>query len=86
MAFRTIEISNSANIHIKRRAIARSLAGGGLSSRVWNTCMIGKKKLTILSAIEVMCESLKNCYLKNDTTLLELPTVIKIEKMGLINE
>lgn len=51
-----------------------------------NACMIGKKKLTILSAIEVMCESLKNCYLKNDTTLLELPTVIKIEKMGLINE
>ena len=51
-----------------------------------NACMIGEKKLTILSAIDIMCESLKRCYLYEDVDLLELPMVIGVEKMELINE
>jgi CRISPR-associated protein Cas1 len=51
-----------------------------------NACMIQKQKSTILSAISVMCESLKQCYLENDISLLELPTVLPIESLELVNE
>ena len=51
-----------------------------------DACMIDGHKMTILSAIDIMCESLKRCYLENDIELLKLPTVIQIEEMELINE
>lgn len=51
-----------------------------------NACMIGEQKMTILSAIDVTCESLKNCFLDEDTSLIKLPTVLTIESMELINE
>ena len=51
-----------------------------------NACLMQNHKMTILAAIDIMCESLKRCYFENDISLLELPTVTKTEKMGLISE
>jgi len=51
-----------------------------------NACVLDGYKMTVLSAVDIMCESLKRCYLENNTELLKLPTVIPIEEMELINE
>ena len=117
MAFRTLEITNPADIHIKNHqleitqekfaycygdsvwkeySIVHQNTGNSirlskaeryeLAHGLHNACMIQKQKSTILSAISVMCESLKQCYLENDISLLELPTVLPIESLELVNE
>lgn len=51
-----------------------------------NGCIMDGRKMTILSAIDMMCESLKKCYMEDEPNLLKVPTVIPIENMELVNE
>lgn len=51
-----------------------------------NACMIKEEKMTILSAIDIMVESLKKCYLEEDSSILETPIILPVEKMELISE
>jgi len=37
-----------------------------LSHVLHNGCILGGHKMTILSAIDTMCESLKKCYIKDN--------------------
>ena len=46
-----------------------------------NLCVINNKKMTILSAIDIMCESLKRYYKSYSELEIHLPEVIAVEKM-----
>lgn len=51
-----------------------------------NACIMEGHKMSILSAIDIMVESLRRCYLEKHSSLLCLPTVIPEENMELVNE
>jgi len=57
-----------------------------LSGVLFNACMIGKTKTNIISAIELMCESLKRIILDDSEENLKLPTILAIEKKEDITE
>ncbi len=51
-----------------------------------HACMVDDKKISISSAIDEVCESLRRCYLEEDVSLLKLPTVIELEEINPIGE
>lgn len=61
----------------ERRALAQVLH---------NACMVEGTKVNILSAIEIMVESLKRIILEDSDELLKLPVVIPIEELEGITE
>lgn len=61
----------------ERRAVAHVL---------YNACIIDGTKVNIMSAIDIMIESLKRIILDDSEELLKLPTVIPIEEMEGITE
>ena len=50
-----------------------------------NACIVDGKKMTVLSGIDIMVESLKNAVI-NETTEIILPIIIPVESLELINE
>lgn len=57
-----------------------------LAGILFNACMIDGTKVNIISAIELMCESLKRIILDGSDEDLQLPTILVIEKMEDITE
>ena len=57
-----------------------------LAGVLFNACMIEGKKINIISAIELMCESLKRIILEGSGEELQLPTILATEKMEDITE
>lgn len=51
-----------------------------------NACIVDGTKVNIMSAIEIMAESLKRIILDNSNELLKLPIIIPIEEMEGITE
>lgn len=51
-----------------------------------NACIVDGTKVNIMSAIEIMVESLKRIILDNSNELLKLPVIIPIEEMEGITE
>ena len=51
-----------------------------------NACMVEGTKVSVLTAIDMMCESLKRIVLHNSTEKLQLPIVLPVENMGGITE
>lgn len=49
-------------------------------------CFIDGKKISINAGIEVMCESLKRCFVEKDTSYLKLPMIIDIEDIDVFSE
>ena len=48
--------------------------------------MVGRAKVSVLAAIEMMCESLKRILLKETDEELSLPTVLPTEFMEAVTE
>lgn len=48
--------------------------------------MMNEHKITVIHAIDLMCESLKQCYYEDNIELLLLPKILPLEIMELINE
>lgn len=57
-----------------------------LASILNHACIIKKQKMPIINAIDVMCDSLKRKYLDEDGTMLDLPEIIPIERLNMVNE
>ncbi len=57
-----------------------------IASVLHNACMVNGTKVNLLSAIDLMCESLKRIILENSNESLILPTILPIEKMDGITE
>lgn len=57
-----------------------------LSGVLYNACLMAGTKVNIISAIELMCESLKRIILDGSTEELQLPTILTMEKMEDITE
>lgn len=51
-----------------------------------NACIVDGVKINIMSAIDIMVESLKRIILDNSTEKLKLPLIIPIEAMEGITE
>ena len=51
-----------------------------------NACVVNGTKVNLLSAIDLMCESLKRIILDDSNESLVLPTILPIEKMEGITE
>lgn len=51
-----------------------------------NACMIDGAKVNIISAVEIMCESLKRIILDKSDEKLKLPTILPIESLEGITE
>ena len=51
-----------------------------------NACMIEGKKMTILSAIDIMIETLRNFVLDEGWQKLTLPVILPVESAELVNE
>ena len=56
-----------------------------LAQVLHNACIIDGKKMTVLSGIDVMVESLKNAMI-DETSEITLPIILPVESMELINE
>ena len=48
--------------------------------------MMDGQKITVIHAIDLMCESLKQCYYEDSIELLVLSKIIPLELMELITE
>lgn len=57
-----------------------------LSGILYNACLIEGTKVNLISAIELMCESLRRIVLDGSAEELQLPTILAIEKMEDITE
>lgn len=57
-----------------------------IASVLHNACMVNGTKINMLSAIELMCESLKRIVLEDSHEPLTLPTILPIERMEGITE
>lgn len=57
-----------------------------IASVLHNACMVNGTKINVLSAIELMCESLKRIVLEDSHEPLTLPTILPIERMEGITE
>ncbi|MCR5848181.1 MAG: type II CRISPR-associated endonuclease Cas1 [Lachnospiraceae bacterium] len=57
-----------------------------LSGVLFNACLLDGTKVNLISAIELMCESLKRIILDGSSEKLQLPTILAIEKMEGITE
>ena len=51
-----------------------------------NACIVDGIKVNVMSAIDIMVESLKRIILENTTERLKLPVIIPIEAMEGITE
>ena len=67
---------------VVRRAIARSL----VSYVLHNACMVDGMKVNVLSAIDMMSESLKRIVLDKSEEKLQLPIILPVESMEGITE
>lgn len=52
-----------------------------IASVLHNACVVNGTKDNLLSAIDLMCESLKRIILDDSNESLVLPTILPIEKM-----
>ena len=113
MGFRTLEISQVAEIHIKEGQLEITTKEGiayvpiedlcqimvhganlkltkterqNIAHVLHNACMIDGKKVNVLSAIDIMIESLKRIILEESDEELKLPFLIPIESMEGITE
>ena len=57
-----------------------------LSGVLYNACLMNGPKVNLISAIELMCESLKRIILDGSLEELQLPTILAMEKMEDITE
>lgn len=73
--------SNIGSNEILNKVERKELAGV-----LFNACVINETKVNIISAIELMCESLKRIILDGAEENLQLPTILAIEKMEDITE
>lgn len=71
---------DSDNIYLKKSERQE------LASVLQNACIIKKQKMPIGNAIDIMCESLKQVYLNKGQKNIELPEVIQIERLSMVNE
>ena len=53
---------------------------------LYHACMMDGQKITVIHAIDLMCESLKQCYYEDSIELLVLSKIIPLELMELITE
>lgn len=72
---------NIGSNEILNKAERKELAGV-----LFNACMINGTKVNIISAIELMCESLKRIILDGSNEKLQLPTILAKENMEDITE
>lgn len=57
-----------------------------LANVLHNSCMIDKKKTTILAGIEIMVDSIRNYIVDETVDRIILPNVLPVEELGLITE
>lgn len=51
-----------------------------------NACMMNGMKVNVMTAVKIMCESLKRIILDSSTEQLQLPTILPVESMEGITE
>ena len=51
-----------------------------------NACMVEAVKVNVMTAVEMMCESLKRIVLDNSEEYLQLPRILPVESLEGISE
>ena len=71
-------IGTNANLSFaERRAMTQTL---------YNACIVDGVKINVLSAIDIMCESLKSIILDNSSEKIKLPIILPIETVEGVTE